>query len=109
MYAADDEDDDSFALDPPNAALTCFDSSGEAVRAVVELISLLSSFNDDVQFEANVLYPATDPAQDFACDGSTTLVVDLLISDLLISEPSIDEMNQMETASEAVDKLYVGR
>ena len=78
LFAADDEDNDSFALDPPNAALTCFDSSGEVVRAVVELISVLSTSND-VQFEANFIYPATDPAQDLACDGSTTLVVDYYV------------------------------
>merc|ERR1711959_885959 len=103
LYAADDEDDDSFALDPPNAALSCFDSSGEAVRAVVELISVLSSFNDDVQFEANVLYPASDPAQDFACDGSTPLVVDLRTAgDIVIG-------GEEEDYEEAVKEYYSGR
>ena len=46
--------DKSFVVDAPNAALTCVDSSGEVVRAVVKLLSALSSYNDDVQFEAHL-------------------------------------------------------
>ena len=64
--SAGDLDDDSFFVDPPNAAFSCALSSGELVRAVFVLRTPLQS-DSAIAFDAEVLYASVSGA--FQCDG----------------------------------------
>ena len=74
----DGPNDNSFYVDPPNAAFSCMmDMSGTVTRAVYVLraLSLNSMTNTSVlSFEVDVLY--MDVSDDVSCDGLATLVID---------------------------------
>ena len=73
----DGPNDNSFYVDPPNAAVSCMDSSGAVIRAVYVLRApSVSTVNDTslLSFEIDVLY--ADVSDDVSCDGLATLVID---------------------------------
>ena len=73
----DGPDDNSFYVDPPNAAFSCMDSSGDVMRAVYVLHApSLNTMTDNgvLSFQVDVLY--TDVSDDVPCDGLATLVID---------------------------------
>ena len=73
----DGPNDNSFYVDPPNAAVSCMDSSGAVIRAVYVLRApSVSTVNDTslLSFEVDVLY--ADVSDDVSCDGLATLVID---------------------------------
>ena len=74
----DGPNENSFDVDPPNAAFSCMmDMSGTVTRAVYVLraLSLNSMTNTSVlSFEVDVLY--MDVSDDVSCDGLATLVID---------------------------------
>ena len=73
----DGPNDNSFYVDPPNAAFSCMDSSGDVMRAVYVLHApSLNTMTDNgvLSFEVDVLY--TDVSDDVSCDGLATLVTD---------------------------------
>ena len=70
--------ENSFYADPPNAAFSCMDSSGDVMRAVYVLRApSLNTVKDTsvVSFEVDMLY--TDVPDDVSCDGLATLVIDI--------------------------------
>ena len=74
----DGPNDNSFYVDPPNAAFSCMDSSGDVMRAVYVLRAPSVSTVADtsvVSFEVDMLY--TDVPDDVSCDGLATLVIDI--------------------------------
>ena len=74
----DGSNENSFYVDPPNAAFSCMDSSGDVMRAVYVLRApSVSTVTDTsiLSFEVDVLY--TDVADDVSCDGLATLVIDM--------------------------------
>ena len=69
--------ENSFYVDPPNAAFSCMDSSGAVIRAVYVLRSpSVDTMTDTslLSFQVDVLY--TDVSDDVSCDGLATLVID---------------------------------
>ena len=74
----DGPNENSFYVDPPNAAFSCMmDMSGTVTRAVYVLRALsLNSMTDTsvLSFEVDVLY--MDVSDDVSCDGLATLVID---------------------------------
>ena len=73
----DGPNDNSFYVDPPNAAFSCMDSSGTVMRAVYVLRApSVDTMTDTsvLSFEVDVLY--TVVADDVSCDGLATLVID---------------------------------
>ena len=60
------EDDDSFFVDPPNAAFSCALSSGELVRSVFVLRTPLQS-DSAITFDAELMYSSVSGA--IECDG----------------------------------------
>jgi len=61
VSAGDLDDDDSFIVDPPNAAFSCALSSGEVVRSVFVLRTPLQS-DSIVTFDAELLYSSVSGA-----------------------------------------------
>ena len=73
----DGSNENSFYVDPPNAAFSCMDSSGDVMRAVYVLRAPSVDTMTDTSlltFEVDVLY--TDVPDDVSCDGLATLVTD---------------------------------
>ena len=73
----DGSNENSFYVDPPNAAFSCMDSSGDVTRAVYVLRApSVSTVTDTslLSFEVDVLY--MDVSDDVSCDGLATLVID---------------------------------
>ena len=73
----DGPNDNSFYVDPPNAAFSCMDSSGTVMRAVYVLRApSVDTMTDTsvLSFEVDVLY--ADVPGDVSCDGLATLVMD---------------------------------
>ena len=73
----DGSNENSFYVDPPNAAFLCMDSSGDVTRAVYVLRApSVDTMTDTsmLSFEVDVLY--TDVVDDVSCDGLATLVID---------------------------------
>ena len=73
----DGSNENSFYVDPPNAAFSCMDSSGDVMRAVYVLRApSMDTMTDTsfLSFEVDVLY--TDVSDDVSCDGLATLVID---------------------------------
>ena len=73
----DGPNENSFYVDPPNAAFSCMDSGGDVMRAVYVLRApSLNTMTDNgvLSFEVDVLY--ADVADDVSCDGLATLVID---------------------------------
>ena len=73
----DGSNENSFYVDPPNAAFSCMDSSGDITRAVYVLRApSVDTVTDTsiLSFEVDVLY--TDVSDDVSCDGLSTLVID---------------------------------
>ena len=74
----DGSNDNSFYVDPPNAAFSCMDMSGSVTRAVYVLRApSLDTMADTsvLSFEVDALY--TDMSDDVSCaDGLVTLVMD---------------------------------
>ena len=73
----DGSNENSFYVDPPNAAFSCMDSSGDVMRAVYVLRApSVSTMTDTslLSFDVDVLY--TDAPGDVSCDGLATLVID---------------------------------
>ena len=73
----DGSNENSFYVDPPNAAFLCMDSSGDVTRAVYVLRApSMDTMTDTsfLSFEVDVLY--TDVSDDVSCDGLATLVID---------------------------------
>ena len=66
VSAGDLEDDDSFVVDPPNAAFSCALSSGEVVRSVF-VLRTPSQSDSVVVFDAELLYSSVSGP--IACDG----------------------------------------
>ena len=76
----DDPNENSFYVDPPNAAFSCMDNSGDVMRAVYVLRApSVSTVNDTslLSFEVDVLY--ADVSDDVSCDGLATLVIDNVV------------------------------
>ena len=76
----DGPNDNSFYVDPPNAAFSCMDSSGDVMRAVYVLRApSLDTMTDTsvLSFEVDVLY--ADVPDDVSCDGLATLVIDSIL------------------------------
>ena len=85
----DGPNDNSFYVDPPNAAFSCMVMGGSVTRAVYVLRApSLDTMTDTslLTFEVDVLY--TDVADDVSCDGLASLVIDCGddIGDILILE-----------------------
>ena len=73
----DGSNENSFYVDPPNAAFSCMDSSGTVMRAVYVLRApSVDTMTDTsvLSFEVDVLY--ADVPGDVSCDGLATLVMD---------------------------------
>ena len=73
----DGSNENSFYVDPPNAAFSCMDSSGDVMRAVYVLRApSVDTMTDTslLSFDVDVLY--TDAPGDVSCDGLATLVID---------------------------------
>ena len=73
----DGSNENSFYVDPPNAAFSCMDSSGDVIRAVYVLRAPSMDTMTDTSlltFEVDVLY--TDAPGDVSCDGLATLITD---------------------------------
>ena len=73
----DGSNENSFYVDPPNAAFLCMDSSGDVMRAVYVLRApSVDTMTDTslLSFQVDVLY--TDVSDDVSCDGLATLVID---------------------------------
>ena len=73
----DGSNENSFYVDPPNAAFSCMDSSGAVIRAVYVLRApSVDTMTDNgvLSFDVDVLY--TDVSDDVSCDGLATLVID---------------------------------
>ena len=73
----DGSNENSFYVDPPNAAFSCMDSSGDVMRAVYVLRApLVDTMTNTslLSFEVEVLY--ADVSDDVSCDGLATLVID---------------------------------
>ena len=73
----DGPNDNSFYVDPPNAAFSCMDSSGDVMRAVYVLRApSVDTMTDNgvLSFEVDVLY--TDVLDDSSCDRLATLFID---------------------------------
>ena len=73
----DGPNDNSFYVNPPNAAFSCMDSSGDVMRAVYVLRApSVDTMTDTslLSFQVDVLY--TDVSDDVSCDGLATLVID---------------------------------
>ena len=80
----DGSNENSFYVDPPNAAFSCMDSSDDVMRAVYVLRApSLNTVKDTsvVSFEVDMLY--TDVPDDVSCDGLATLVIDSFLLDKL--------------------------
>ena len=73
----DGSNDNSFYVDPPNAAFSCMDSSDDVMRAVYVLRApSVDTMTDTslLSFDVDVLY--TDAPGDVSCDRLATLVID---------------------------------
>ena len=76
----DGSNENSFYVDPPNAAFSCMDNSGDVMRAVYVLRApSVDTMTDTslLSFEVDVLY--TVVADDVSCDGLATLVIDTFL------------------------------
>ena len=73
----DGSNENSFYVDPPNAAFSCMDNSGDVMRAVYVLRApSVDTMTDTslLSFDVDVLY--TDAPGDVSCDRLATLVID---------------------------------
>ena len=74
-FATDDgPTDNSFFVDPPNAAFSCAAGPGEIARAVFKLQAPSESRTGGVSFEVDVLY-WSDPEASLSCEGPVRLIL----------------------------------